>query len=73
VKQAIESQFGDKVQVHMEATPNVSGFLEVEVVGGPVLHSKKNGQGYVDTPEKEKAIMDKLRAFLEGGAAEASS
>jgi hypothetical protein len=35
-----------------EATPTASGRLEVQVVGGELLHSKMNGDGYVDTPVK---------------------
>ena len=30
--------------------------LQVQIVDGPLLHSKKNGDGYVDTTEK----MDKM-------------
>ena len=39
-----------------EATPTATGFLEVQVVGGALLHSKKNGQGYVDTAAKMQAM-----------------
>ena len=31
--------------------------LKVEVVGGEVLHSKKNGDGYVDTQAKKDKIV----------------
>jgi len=43
----------------MTPTPNVSGFLEV-TVDGTLVHSKKNGQGYVDTDEKMKNIVDSV-------------
>ena len=39
-----------------EATPGATGFLEVQVVGGALLHSKKDGGGYVDTPAKMQAM-----------------
>jgi hypothetical protein len=42
----------------------MSGFLEVQIVGGPLLHSKKNGDGYVDTAEKEMKILNGIRAAL---------
>ena len=40
-----------------EGTPNSTGYLEVQVVGGKLLHSKKNGDGYVDTEEKMQKII----------------
>ena len=39
-------------QVTGEATPNATGKLEVQIVGGPLLHSKIQGGGYIDTSEK---------------------
>ena len=48
-----------KVTTEMTPTPNVSGFLEV-TVDGTLVHSKKNGQGYVDTDEKMKNIVDSV-------------
>lgn len=38
------------------AVPGVTGWFEVEIVGGKLLHSKKNGDGYVD----RKAKMDRI-------------
>ena len=45
-----------------EATPGATGFLEVQVVGGALLHSKKNGQGYVDTAAKMQAMCVSRRS-----------
>jgi hypothetical protein len=45
------------------ATMVVAGFFEVEV-NGELVHSKKNGQGHVDTPEKLDAILAKISAAL---------
>lgn len=42
-----------------EGTPGATGFLEVQVVGGALLHSKKNGDGYVDSAQK----MNKVHCF----------
>jgi len=39
------------------ATPGATGALEVQVVDGKLLHSKLNGDGYVDSADK----MNKVR------------
>jgi hypothetical protein len=36
----------------------------VEIVGGPVLHSKKNGDGYVDTEAKMNKIIQGVEEAL---------
>ena len=38
--------------------------LQVEIVGGAVLHSKKNGDGYVDTSAKLEKIFEGVTAAL---------
>jgi len=53
-----------KAQIEMDATPSKTGWLEIQVVGGPLLHSKKNGDGYVDSKDKEKKILDGLANHL---------
>jgi len=47
-----------------EATPGATGALEVQVVGGPMLHSRKGGDGYVDTPQKMEAIIQGVKKLL---------
>ena len=48
-----------------EATPNVSGFLEVLIENtGALVHSKKGGDGYVDNPEKMQKIKDAVKAAI---------
>lgn len=48
-----------------EATPNVSGLLEIRIENtGALVHSKKGGDGYVDTPEKMLKIKDAVKAAL---------
>lgn len=46
-----------------ESTPEVSGYLEVEV-NGTLVHSKKNGDGYIDSAPKLKKITDAIDAAL---------
>lgn len=41
----------------------LAGFFEVEV-NGELVHTKKGGQGHVDTPEKLAAILAKIEASL---------
>ena len=54
-----------QVNVTGEATPNVSGALEVVIEStGAVVHSKKGGDGYVDTPEKMQKIKDAVKAIV---------
>ena len=38
--------------------------LQVEIVGGAVLHSKKNGDGYVDTEAKMNKIAQGVEEAL---------
>ena len=42
----------------------MSGWLEVQVIGGDLLHSKKNGDGYVDTDAKLQKIFAGVSAAL---------
>jgi selT/selW/selH-like putative selenoprotein len=53
------------LEITGEATPNTTGYFEVQVVDGPLLHSKKNGMGHVDTPEKLEKIIAGVRKALE--------
>ena len=43
-----------------EGTPTATGYLEV-TVDGVLVHSKDNGDGYVDTAEKMEKILDAVR------------
>ncbi len=51
--------FSGTLSIEGMATPGMTGWFEVEV-NGNLLHSKKNGDGYVDTPAK----MDKIVAGI---------
>lgn len=54
-----------------DATPGVTGWLEVEIVVGDqvvqTLHSKKNGQGYVDTEAKMATILNGVDDAIKKG------
>lgn len=36
----------------------------MQIVGGKLLHSKKGGDGYVDTPDKLNSIANGIREAL---------
>lgn len=46
-----------------ESAPGVTGWLEVEVAG-KLIHSKKNGDGYIDSDDKLKKIVDAVSAAM---------
>jgi len=46
IQMELEDYFGADVAVTGYGTPSTTGFLEVEV-NGKLVHSKKNGDGYV--------------------------
>jgi selT/selW/selH-like putative selenoprotein len=49
------------VVVTGEATPSTSGWLEVSV-NGQLVHSKKGGDGYVDSEAKMQKILNAVKA-----------
>lgn len=53
----------DELEMTSESTPNVSGYLEV-TVDGKLIHSKKNGDGYIDSAKKLKKITDAIHSRL---------
>lgn len=65
IKQRILAEFaGKEVKVHGFATQTVTGYLEVEV-NDKLVHSKKNGDGYVDSDTKMDKIIQEIDAALE--------
>ncbi|MEE6511760.1 hypothetical protein FKM82_018531 [Ascaphus truei] len=46
-----------------EGTPSVTGFFEV-TVDGVLVHSKKNGDGFVDEGAKLQKIVAAIEAAL---------
>lgn len=58
----IEDEIGDEgLQFSKEPTRNVSGYFEV-TVNGQMIHSKKNGDGYIDNKEKLDKIVKAIEA-----------
>jgi len=49
--------------VEEEATPGNTGVFEISV-NGKLIHSKKNGDGYVDNEDKYRKIADAIAAAL---------
>lgn len=50
-----------------ESTPGLSGAFEVTVIGSQgakLLHSKKGGQGFPDSPEKLQPIFSYIESEL---------
>ena len=45
---------------HKQAMPNNTGMFEVEV-DGKLVHSKKNGDGFVDSEAKMQKIVDAIK------------
>ena len=61
VKTNLEKAFPNQLEIVGEAVPGMSGCFEVILMeSGNVLHSKNNGQGYVDTDAK----LDKIKAGI---------
>ena len=60
MKTQLEDAFTRKqIQVLGREIPGGTGYFEVEIEGGNVLHSKRNGQGFVDTQDKlDKIVQD---------------
>lgn len=60
----IMDQFdADQINFSSEGTPGVTGYLEVSV-NGELVHSKKNGDGYVDNQAKLQKILNAIQAAL---------
>jgi len=55
----LEDEFEDELDIVGYATPSVTGELEVRIGGetGKLVHSKKNGDGYVDSKAKMAKII----------------
>ena len=57
-------EFDDDISVTIKPSPSANGSLEVQVVDGPLLHSKLGGAGYVDSQEKMDKIFEGVKALL---------
>lgn len=54
---------GQDISFTYEATPQTTGFFEVDV-NSVLVHSKKGGQGHVDSPEKLQVIFKAIEDAL---------
>lgn len=63
LQEQLEGDFPDQLDVTGEGTPEVTGFFEV-TVGDELVHSKKNGDGYVDSEKKYNKIADAVHDAL---------
>jgi len=64
VRKEINNKF-PAVKVTGESTPGVTGWLEVSV-NGTLVHSKKEGDGYVDTKDKVNKILTAVDCAMNG-------
>uniref|UniRef100_A0A2I2YSC3 Selenoprotein W n=1 Tax=Gorilla gorilla gorilla TaxID=9595 RepID=A0A2I2YSC3_GORGO len=64
LKKKLEDEFPRPAQC--EGTPQATGFFEV-MVAGKLIHSKKKGDGYVDTENKFLKLAAAIKAALAQG------
>uniref|UniRef100_A0A8U7N522 Uncharacterized protein n=1 Tax=Corvus moneduloides TaxID=1196302 RepID=A0A8U7N522_CORMO len=63
LKQQLERRFPGALDVSGQGTPEVTGWFEV-TVGGRLVHSKKNGDGFVDSDSKLRRIVAAIESCL---------
>ncbi|XP_050843933.1 selenoprotein W-like, partial [Serinus canaria] len=63
LKQELEQHFPGALDVSGQGTPEVTGWFEV-TVGGRLVHSKKNGDGFVDSDSKLRRILAAIESQL---------
>jgi len=63
LKKDLEQCFPHQLEITSEKTATKTGDFEVQVVGGNLLHSKKNGDGQV-TPAKFNLIVAGIKKVL---------
>lgn len=66
LKKKLEDEFPGRLDICGEGTPQVTGFFEV-LVAGKLVHSKKGGDGYVDTESKFLKLVAAIKAALAQG------
>lgn len=59
----LELLFPDALEFEGEKTKGRTGWLEI-TVNGQLIHSKKDGDGYVDSPEKMEKITAAIKKAL---------
>jgi len=63
LKATLTDEFEGEIEMTGEGTPGATGYFEVEV-DGTLVHSKKNGDGYVDDEAKLNKIKQAIEAKL---------
>uniref|UniRef100_A0A8D0BJ41 Selenoprotein W n=1 Tax=Salvator merianae TaxID=96440 RepID=A0A8D0BJ41_SALMN len=63
LKKELEKEFPGKLNISGEGTPQVTGWFEV-TVAGKLIHSKKKGDGFVDSDAKRHKIIMAIKAAL---------
>ncbi|CAI5780910.1 Selenoprotein W [Podarcis lilfordi] len=63
LKKELEKEFPGKLEMTGEGTRESTGWFEV-TVAGKLVHSKKNGDGFVDDSAKLKKIIMAIKAAL---------
>uniref|UniRef100_A0A2K6V606 Selenoprotein W n=1 Tax=Saimiri boliviensis boliviensis TaxID=39432 RepID=A0A2K6V606_SAIBB len=66
LKKKLEDEFPGRLDISGEGTPQATGFFEV-TVAGKLIHSKKKGDGYVDTESKFLKLVAAIKAALAQG------
>ncbi|PWS22754.1 hypothetical protein DKP78_16725, partial [Enterococcus faecium] len=59
----LEDEFPGDLDITGESTPTTTGYFEVEVEGETV-HSKKNGDGFVDDDKKMAKLVSAIEKCL---------
>lgn len=59
----LNGQFPGQLDITGEGTPQSTGWFEVDV-DGELVHSKKNGDGFVDSSAKKDKIIKAITAAL---------
>ncbi|CAM4669930.1 unnamed protein product [Lepidochelys olivacea] len=63
LKKELEKQFPGKLEISGEGTPQVTGWFEV-TIAGKLVHSKMNGDGFVDNDTKLSKIVAAIKKAL---------
>ncbi|KAG9470770.1 hypothetical protein GDO78_016804, partial [Eleutherodactylus coqui] len=63
LKKELEKRFPGLLKIEGEATTTSTGWFEVSV-NGKLVHSKKNGDGYVDNNAKLQKIVSAIECIL---------
>ncbi|KAL8184264.1 UNVERIFIED_CONTAM: hypothetical protein K2H54_011164 [Gekko kuhli] len=64
LKQLLEKCFPKQLDISGDVAPESGAFEVILLDSGELLHSKKNGDGYVDSNEKVKRICNAIRMKL---------